>query len=367
VFYGVFCSSIDHAMKKDLQVFDFKGGRVLSHVLFWIVYILFFFLQYALFYEEMDLLPTAASLTLTAFVDIAASYLTVYYLLPKFLFKRRYWEFVLIFLVSAAAFIIIQRVLLYYISYPYFYPDYVSKAGAFWNINPFYSFLNIYTVVALFASIKLLKYWYQNQQTKTELENKNKTSELALLRTQLNPHFLFNTLNNIDSLIMTNQELASDAIIKLSDIMRFMLYDTSTDTVSLDKEINYLKSYISLQQMRLKDPGFVKVNIDDMCMGKVIAPMLFIPFVENAFKHGLKNVKSPGIMITLNCRPDSINFEVVNHFDKEKEMVKDETPGIGLANTRRRLELLYPGKHELKIDESNGFYKSQLVIYYNKS
>ncbi len=351
-------------MKTEIQTFNFKGRRVLSHVLFWIGYILFFLLQYAFFYKDMELLPSAASLTLTAFVDIGASYFTVYYLLPRFLFKKKYWEFAIIFLISAAIFIILQRVLLYFISYPYFYPDYVSKAGPFWKINPFMSFINIYTVVGLFATIKLLKYWFQNQQMKTELENKNKTSELALLRTQLNPHFLFNTLNNIDSLIMTNQEMASDAIIKLSDIMRFMLYDTSTDAVPLDKEINYLKSYISLQQMRLKDPKFVKFSSEGSCPGKMIAPMLFIPFVENAFKHGQKNVKAPGIEIKLICNSDSINFEVINHFDKQKEIVKDKTPGIGLANTMRRLELLYPGKHELNIDESNGFYRSTLIILY---
>lgn len=343
---------------------NFKGSRFLQHFLFWVLYILFFFLQNTLFDEKRDMIPTLGSLTLTALVDIAASYFTVYYLLPKLLFKRKYWQFSIIFLLSAAFAIILQRVMLYYISFPYFYPDYMSKAGSFWNINPFYTFFNIYTVVGLFASIKLLKYYYQNQQTKAELENKNKTSELALLRSQLNPHFLFNTLNNIDSLILTAPDKASDAIIKLSDIMRFMLYDTSTDTVSLDKEINYLKSYISLQQIRMKDPGFVKVDISGNCNGKTIAPMLFIPFVENAFKHGLKNVPSPGIKIKLDCQKDSVNFEVKNWVDPNVEVNKDKGSGIGLANTRRRLELLYPGRHEIIIEQENGKYISRLIIKY---
>ena len=215
----------------------------------------------------------------------------------------------------------------------------------------------------MFASIKLLKYWYQNQQLKTELEDKNKTSELALLRSQLNPHFLFNTLNNIDSLIITNPEKASDAIIKLSDIMRFMLYDTTTDEVPLTKEVNYLKSYISLQGMRLKEPDFVKITIEGNCQGRTIAPMLFIPFVENAFKHGLKNIPSPGIEVNLTCLIDSINFEVINYIDESREMNKDDTSGIGLINTKRRLELLYPERHELDITKENGNYKSILRIY----
>jgi len=342
---------------------QFKGSRILLHILFWVSYIVFFFFQNALFKESPDYLANLGSLTLTAFVDIAAAYFTVYFLLPKFLFTKKYLQFAVIFLLSVAAAIIFQRVLLYYISYPVFYPDYIDKIGKFWQINPFYTFFNIYTVVGLFASIKLLKYWYQNQQLKTELENKNKTSELALLRSQLNPHFLFNTLNNIDSLIITNPDRASDAIIKLSDIMRFMLYDTSTDEVPLDKEVNYLKSYISLQQMRLKDPDFVTVTIEGNCHGKTIAPMLFIPFVENAFKHGQKNVASPGIEVKLTCLIDSINFEVINYVDDKKEMNKDDTSGIGLINTKRRLELLYPGKHEFTIEKENGSYKSNLRIY----
>jgi len=345
----------------------FKGSRLLSHILFWVAYIGFFILQYSLFKKsDVPITSTAGSLILTAIIDIAAAYFTVYYLLPHFLFKKKYVLFGLLFILSAGIAIIGQRALMYYISYPLFYPEWVDEAGSFWKINPFYSLLNIYTVVGLFASIKLVKYWFENQQMKSELENKNKTSELALLRTQLNPHFLFNTLNNIDALILTNPEKASDAIIKLSDIMRFMLYDTNTDVVLLDKEINYLKSYIALQQMRYKDPKFVKFTNEGNCNGKTIAPMLFIPFVENAFKHGTKNVKSPGIEIYLSCKEDSVNFDVINHFDGTQEINKDKTPGIGLANTKRRLELLYPGKHELRITKDNGFYTSSLKIYYNK-
>lgn len=352
-------------MEVELNKYRFKGSRVLLHILFWIGYIVFAVLQYALFEDDMKYKPALSSLTLTAIVDIAAAYFTVYYLLPKFLFKRRYWEFAIIFLMSAALAIIIQRAMMYYITYPYFYPEYQHKVKSFWTINPFYSFFNIYTVVGAFASIKLLKYWYKNQQTKAELENKNKTSELALLRNQLNPHFLFNTLNNIDSLIMTNPQKASDAIIKLSDIMRFMLYDTSTDVVPLEKEINYLKSYISLQQMRLRNSKFVDVSIEGNCMGKTIAPMLFIPFVENAFKHGQKNVKAPGISVRLECREDSINFEVINKLDgSSMEINKDNSSGIGLTNTKRRLELLYPNKHKLDIKKENGDYISRLTIMY---
>lgn len=345
---------------------NFKGSRILAHILFWIAYILYFFLQFNLMYNKeygfnWNLL---GSLAITVWIDIAAAYFTVYYLLPKLLFKRQYLLFFILFIISATAAILLQRVIMIYVSYPIFYTD-VTKELNFWDINPFYSFANIYTVVGLFAAIKLTKYWFRNQQIKKELENKNKTSELALLRSQLNPHFLFNTLNNIDSLIMTNQEKASDAIIKLSDIMRFMLYDASTDTVPMTKEINYLKSYISLQKMRLRDPDFVSFKIEGSCAGKSIAPLLFIPFVENAFKHGQKNVKSPGIRIILICNNDSVIFEVINCFDKTKSYNKDNTPGVGLSNTKRRLELLYPERHELEIRQEGHLYISKLTIQHS--
>lgn len=350
-------------MEKTKSYYSSTGIRILSHIIFWIAYITFFFLQYKFYSKEFDSIAAISSLTLTAIVDILAAYFTVYYLLPHYLFKRRYISFAALFLISAAAAIILQRVLLYYISYPLFYSDTMDKMKSFWYINPFYSFFNIYTVVSLFAVIKLMKYWYRNQKLKTELEDKNKTSELALLRSQINPHFLFNTLNNIDALITSDQAKASDAVIKLSEIMRFTLYEANSDRVSLDKEISYLESYISLQQLRLKNPFFVNFNNESNCQSMSIAPMLFIPFVENAFKHGLKNIVAPGIEISLNCDDGNINFEVVNRYSMIEEHNKDSTSGIGLINTKKRLQLLYPDKYKLEIRKSTGIFKVNLTIF----
>lgn len=339
----------------------FKGSRVLSHVLFWVLYIVFFILQFGLFSENANYSNLGISMVSSSVVDILAAYFTVYYLLPQFLLKKKYLLFGVTFIASAAIAILLQRAILLELVYPYLYPDSASANSPFWRINPFYSFINVYTVVAFFATIKLLKYWYQNQQYKLELENKNKSSELALLRTQLNPHFLFNTLNNIDSLIHSNQEKASDAIIKLSDILRFMIYDTK-DAISLNKEIEYLKNYIALQKLRLKDPDFVEFKIEGDFTDKSIAPMLFIPFVENAFKHGLKKVESPGIVIHLKCNKDSVLFKVSNKYNDDIEFSKDKTAGIGLANTKRRLELLYPDKYDFSIKKQDGIYLAQLEI-----
>ena len=348
--------------------FNHGIGRVFIHTVFWIGYIMFFFFQYQLMDKKYDPIGTLGSLTLTAFVDIAAAYFTVYFLLSKFLFKKKYIQFSIYFLLSAAVAILLQRVILYYISDPLFYPEHNKTMGSFWHINPFYTFFNIYTVVGFFTSIKLLKYWYKNQKLKAELKEKNKSSELALLRTQINPHFLFNTLNNIDTLIGTDTEKASDAVIKLSEIMRFVLYEVNSDSIALEKEIDYLESYISLQSLRMRNKYFVSFeNKTQNCRGLTIAPMIFIPFVENAFKHGLKNIVAPGIEIFLDCNDGCINFEVINRFSELDEQNKDKTKGIGIENAKRRLELLYPKTHNLEITKHKGVFKVKLKIRTKKN
>ena len=154
--------------------------------------------------------------------------------------------------------------------------------------------------------------WFETQKLKSQLILQNKASELALLRSQVNPHFLFNTLNNIYSLVHKKSEDAPAAVMKLSSIMRYMLYDANTDKVLLEKEIEYLQSFIELQKLRLRDKDFVEITIKGSPDGRTIAPMLLIPFVENAFKHGSKTCPAPGIRITLEIEPDKIIFGVVN-------------------------------------------------------
>jgi ligand-binding sensor domain-containing protein len=190
----------------------------------------------------------------------------------------------------------------------------------------------------------------QAERLKAELVSHNKLSEQALLRMQVNPHFLFNTLNNIYSLVYQKLDTAPAAVVKLSEIMRYMLYDSTSDLVPLEQEIKYLRSYIELQALRLQDSKFVDFDVMGDTNGLTIAPMLLIPFIENAFKHGAKRVTSPGIIIHLIVGQGLLNFEVTNHRKPNLIETKDQTGGIGLQNVRRRLELLYPSKHLLEIN-----------------
>lgn len=209
--------------------------------------------------------------------------------------------------------------------------------------------------------IRLAIGWYENQKLRAEFINQKQISELALLRSQVNPHFFFNTLNNIYSLVYQKSEDAPEAVMKLSSIMRYMLYDATTDKVLLEKEIEYLKSFIELEKLRLRNKDFVSFRINGSSEGQTIAPMLLIPFVENAFKHANRTVAAPGILVSLDINPGGIEFQVRNSI-RRANSPKDQLGGIGLTNIRRRLELLYPQKYTLDITGDDDLFIVKLLI-----
>lgn len=206
--------------------------------------------------------------------------------------------------------------------------------------------------------------WFDTQKIKTELINIQQSSELALLRSQVNPHFLFNTLNNIYSLVYSKSDEAPAAVMKLSSLMRYMLYDSSSDMVYLEKEIDYIKSFIELQELRLKSSDFVEVEINGSIEGIKIAPMLLIPYIENAFKHCSKT-KSPGIKINIEISDKKLEMTVKNYVKKLQDGQSQESSGIGMINTKRRLELLYPDKHKVNIKSDGHSYEIRLTINTN--
>jgi len=193
------------------------------------------------------------------------------------------------------------------------------------------------------------------------LIKQRQAGEIALLRSQINPHFLFNTLNNIYSLVYNQSAEAPEAVMKLSSIMRYMLYDSNTDFVPVIKEVEYLNSFIELQQLRITQKGFVELKVFGTMENRTIAPMLLIPFVENAFKHGEKN-HEPGITIHIYLEHDRFIFTVSNYIKGNNQAPLEETGGFGLHNIERRLGLLYPDKHELKINMSENKFSLELTI-----
>ena len=217
----------------------------------------------------------------------------------------------------------------------------------------------IHGIIALV--IKGFINWYGDIKVKEELQRKNLETELALVKSQLNPHFLFNTINNIDVLIEKDASKASLYLNKLSDIMRFMLYETKTETVPLQQEITYISKYIDLQKIRTANKDFVHFTVSGNPGSLRIAPMLFVPFIENAFKHAANKKQDDAININIDITQQQVQFYCRNFFSKNP-LNKTEPGGLGNVLIAKRLQLLYPAKHELQMTEEDETYIVNLVI-----
>jgi two-component system LytT family sensor kinase len=202
---------------------------------------------------------------------------------------------------------------------------------------------------------------YGDIQLKEELNKKNYEMELELIKSQINPHFLFNTINNIDVLIEKDAAKASAYLNKLSDIMRFMLYEAKTEQIELTKELTYIEKYIDLQRIRTTNSEYINYTVNGDAKSFTIAPMLFIPFIENAFKHSENKKIEHAIRIQIDVKKDKIIFECENHYSKESQ-TKPDTSGLGNELIQKRLELLYPKKHLIEITNQNNIYKVKLTL-----
>jgi two-component system LytT family sensor kinase len=205
---------------------------------------------------------------------------------------------------------------------------------------------------------------YDDIKLKQELTEKNNEMEMALVKAQLDPHFLFNTLNNIDVLIQKDAEEASKYLNKLSDIMRFMLFETKTDLIGLEKEIEYLKKYVELQRIRSSNPNFVRLTIIGDHNNKEISPMVFIPFIENAFKHVANKKAENAIDIKIVIEESKVLFECINNSSNKVNPI-DDYNGLGNELIQKRLSLIYPNSHKLKIENQVNNYKVTLTIDYD--
>jgi LytS/YehU family sensor histidine kinase len=202
---------------------------------------------------------------------------------------------------------------------------------------------------------------YGDISIKEELTRKNTDIELSLVKAQLNPHFLFNTINNIDILIGIDASRASLYLNKLSDIMRFMLYETKSEMIPVSKEIEYIEKYIELQKIRTSIPNYVNFIVNKHDNDFMITPMVFIPFVENAFKHSEDRKEENAIRINIVASVSFVLFECSNFF-RINESEKDSDSGLGNDLIKRRLELLYPNNHELSIEEEGEIFHVKLKI-----
>jgi hypothetical protein len=337
---------------------------ILMHLLFWIGYLslsVFVFagredFNRALWISSIQIIP-----------QMAIAYINMEWLIPAFFIKRKYVHYVVLVLVCFAGL---------YLFYEFILPELfhqVPRASAEdsgrWMrrvnpdlaerpfFNPFrrmrliYSFTQTLAIFFLSTAFKTSQMALKREKEAADLKSENLNSELKFLKSQINPHFLFNALNNIYSLSVIKSEKTPDNILKLSDMLRYIIYDCNADKVPLEKELNYINNYIDLQ--KLKDDQITAIeadfnNADPKCM---IAPMIFIPFIENAFKHSkIEDPKHGWLKMKIENTEDHLIFEVSNSIPKEA-FAKDKAGGVGLENVKRRLQLIYANSHELSVED----------------
>ncbi|NJO02094.1 MAG: histidine kinase [Bacteroidia bacterium] len=285
------------------------------------------------------------------------------YLIPQVLEKKKILDFVL---VTLAVVLIVPLLAIQYI---YFLQNTLESLPPAFLKRPDYFYhhfsvsFHLFIFIGLASGSRFTSDWFKSQRVKHLLEKQNIISELALLRSQINPHFLFNTLNNIYTLSYKQDKNAPEAILRLSDMMRYMLYEASDEKVPLEKEISYLQNYIELQKLRLCNPDQVSFQVEGDCTGKMISPMLLIPFIENAFKHGVSHQTTARIDFKLEIEGNYLQFRSINPRSYPQQFRNThDTHGIGHKNVLRRLDLLYPERHSLQVSASEDKYFINLSL-----
>jgi two-component system LytT family sensor kinase len=232
----------------------------------------------------------------------------------------------------------------------------------FWNMHLFNYGSTALFLIFFSLGLRILERHSQIEKIQKELEKEKLNSELALLKNQISPHFFFNTLNNIYSLIGINAGDSQKAILRLSRMMRYLLYETDQGSVKLSSEIEFMTNYIDLMKLRMSDKISLSVDFPREYDDPDIPPLLFIPFIENAFKHGISFRDNSFIEVKMTCSEGKISFRCANSKPLNSNRTDNNSTGIGLGNVRKRLDLLFPGKHELTINKSENIYEVFLNI-----
>ena len=291
-------------------------------------------------------------------VRLLYCYPLMYWVLPKFLLKGKYTQFAVIILFWAVAGLFINYLFRAYIFIPL--QERYTSGGI--NRNPWEanSFLVLTTTAGVTSVITLFKHWLRSQQERMQAEKEKVISELQLLKAQVHPHFLFNTLNNIYSFSLENSAKTPEMILKLSSLLSYMLYDCKAEQVLLEKEIEVMKNYIGLERERYDDNLDISLSVEGDVKHKFIAPLLMLPFLENAFKHGTsEQLDKNWLSIDISVHRSIVRCKIAN---SKNEHVPFHESGIGIQNVKKRLRFLYPGKHELKIADEGAFFVVSLMV-----
>lgn len=350
-----------------------KSFVILIHLGFWACYFLLIFIVLAVYSrsgthvsgQEGRVMTALYSILLFAFIPSMISYFLYYFILfPRYLQQKKIVPAILMgLLISMVASI------LGYILHRYFIEtgqlEDMDEGGIHGRSTAVRTLMVMTFIGALCGMVALVIKgfitWFNEIKLKEALTEKTHQMEMALIKSQLDPHLLFNTINNIDALILKDSVVASEYLNKLSDIMRFILYETKGDKISLAKEIEYIDKYIALQKIRTANENYVHFEVTGMPGNKMIAPMVFIPFIENAFKHTTNKKLENAIMVHIFIKDESTRLLCENKFDPNAK-VQYDTGGLGNELIRKRLNLLYPGQHQLDVHKTDDRYSVNLTI-----
>ncbi len=335
-----------------------KTIGVLLHVLFWVLILLATIIP-----ERNNASNTFSIIVETVNVAFYAFiiYFNLFYLFPKYLKGRSLRIYIIALILSVLLLTPIKGAVLYLLHYG----DTTYRRQIILNLH--YTFLSTFFVAGASTIFKILVEWLKFQREKQKLQKEIMQSELKFLKSQINPHFLFNTLNNIYSLALIKSDKTPDVILKLSEILRYMLYECNEPKVKLSSEVKYIENYLALESLRQNKKVNIEFTKEGEIKDQVISPLLFTPFLENAFKHGVNKVlDNKCVKIYLKVDGDKVFFSVENTKpDIDVEELMKSPGGIGLANVKKRLNILYPGKYKFDIENTKTSYKIELSLELN--
>ncbi len=355
-------TKLDHLLRVDTP----KDYRVSYkyHILFWVIYFLFNTLRWSSIHNDFSY---SLKTNLIGFpIHMALAYFNVYYLMPRYIYTRKYVLYVVYIIAALVLMLLVKYNLTYYLVSPVVMPEIAPEINHLTFDYAIQTMLGEFYVISFVTAIKITVDRLRENSKLHDLEKRQLTTELRFLRSQVSPHFFFNTLNNIYSLTLEKSDKAPEVVLKLSELMRYLLYGTKKRKQNLRKEIECIQNYIDLERIRFNDSLKVSFKIEGDLDGHTIAPMLLIPIVENCFKHGAsKNINKTQINIDLKIVEDFMYFSAVNTIPKKGHKNKkiSKEGGIGLSNIKKRLELGY-GKNDYKLSifEKDGMFNVGLKL-----
>lgn len=336
--------------------------RIWRHVIYWSFHITIWAIFWKIMGVQLSFARHLLNMAMWVPAFILFSYPLVYGAIPHFLLKGKVVQFFLLTLAWGAMGLVIDAQYRNLVLIP------AQEAMGLDNILPrgplAFCYLCMTTSAASPMIIRFFKLWTIKQREWMNAQQEKVTAELQLLKAQVHPHFLFNTLNNIYSFSLKNSPKTPELILKLSSLLSYMLYDCKTDHVRLEKEIEIMKNYIDLEKERYGNRIEISWSVHGEIKDKFIAPLLILPFLENAFKHGIsEQIEKPWLGVDISVKQDAVRCKITN---SKNDYVPVSENGIGINNVKKRLEFLYPDKHELKINDEGNFFVVSILIRLNE-